>query len=447
MSEREYKFRVAIAGCGIGGLALAAFINSFTQERHGDRIAIDIYEAKPEVSTIGAGVAIWKRSWRVLQDLGFEEEIVKRGFKVPKDGESRGPIFRKSDQPTEGFDFHDHMMPYGPLGLHRPTFLDILRSKLPADCNIHTSKRLEKYTTSGKGSEVHLVFTDGSVATADILVGADGIHSATRASLFALMGEGYQQYIQPTFSGTIAYRGSFPKAKLAEAFPNHRALEHPKLWCGKNMHVVSHPLGPSIGMICYCSEPDVEGKPFYGTLITDVATEDVVKRFANWEPDLRPLIEGVETYNAWAIHVVNPLPCYVSGSVVLIGDAAHAMTPHQGVGGGQAIEDAHILARLLSHPVTRKENITGVLKIFEDLRLAPTQGAAERSRTNGMMYEFNHPDFLFNDPCHPDEPSREELEALGDAVGLSFGWLADGNVEEDWAEAEAKLKNIAESEA
>ncbi|KAJ7215184.1 hypothetical protein C8J57DRAFT_1483179 [Mycena rebaudengoi] len=108
MSETsEFKFRVAIVGCGIGGLALAAFISAFASENEG-RIAVDIYEAKTEVSTIGAGVAIWKRSWKVLQDLGFEEEIVKKGFKVPKDGESRGPIFRKSNQPTEGYDFHDH---------------------------------------------------------------------------------------------------------------------------------------------------------------------------------------------------------------------------------------------------------------------------------------------------------------------------------------------------
>ncbi|KAJ6460475.1 hypothetical protein C8R47DRAFT_955072, partial [Mycena vitilis] len=189
------------SGCGIGGLALAAFISRFTQEKSGGSIAVDIYEAKPEVSTIGAGVAIWKRSWQVLQDLGFEEDIVRKGFNVPKDGEcrsrraflpfivysftcpARGPIFRKSDQPTEGYDFHDHMMPYGPLGLHRPTLLEILQSKMSPDCKIRTSKRLERYETLDNGS-VSLVFSDGSTALAAILVGADGVHSATRGCLF-----------------------------------------------------------------------------------------------------------------------------------------------------------------------------------------------------------------------------------------------------------------------
>jgi salicylate hydroxylase len=157
MSETDYKFRVAIAqvfraasahnvnilysGCGIGGLALAAFISRFAQHPEG-RIAVDIYEAKSEVSTIGAGVAIWKRSWQVLQDLGFEEEIVKKGFKVPKDGEcgchqmqllymlttlpARGPIFRKSDQPTEGYDFHNHMMPCSCIPIILSGFTHIL---------------------------------------------------------------------------------------------------------------------------------------------------------------------------------------------------------------------------------------------------------------------------------------------------------------------------------
>jgi salicylate hydroxylase len=53
---------------------------------------VDIYEAKPEVSSIGAGVAIWKRSWRALQELGFEKDIVEKGFSIPKDGECESPL-------------------------------------------------------------------------------------------------------------------------------------------------------------------------------------------------------------------------------------------------------------------------------------------------------------------------------------------------------------------
>ncbi|KAJ7689732.1 hypothetical protein B0H17DRAFT_1066144 [Mycena rosella] len=443
MSQIDYKFRVAIVGCGIAGLSLAAFISRFAKDDPECRIAVDIYEAKPEVSAVGAGVGIWKRSWQALQDLGFEEDIIAKGFTVPKDGESRGPIFRKSDQSTQGYDFHNHMMPYGPLGLHRPTLLEIFQSKLSTDCTIHTSKRLGGYFVSG-GNIVTLLFSDGSTATANVVVGADGVHSATRASMFESLGRGYAQYITPTFSGTVVYRGTVPKSKLAEAFPEHVGLEGPKLWCGKNMHVVSDPIGPNIGLNCFHSRPEMEGKPYVVSMVTDAATEDVCRLFKNWEPDLLAMIRNAESYTAWAIHVVNPLPCYASGFVVLIGDAAHAMTPHQGVGGGQAIEDAHLLGRLLAHPCTVREKLSSILKLHKRLSLSRTQDAWEKSRINGTMYEFNHPNFLFDDPSHPEGPSRAELEQLGNAVGLSFAWLAEGNVEADWAEAEAQLMVISD---
>ena len=77
-----------VSGCGIGGLALGAFLSKFSAE-NGTDIQVDIYESKPEVSTLGAGVGIWKHSWEVLQELGVEEDVIQRGFKVPKEGEGK----------------------------------------------------------------------------------------------------------------------------------------------------------------------------------------------------------------------------------------------------------------------------------------------------------------------------------------------------------------------
>ena len=112
------------SGGGIGGLTLAAVLNK------NSNVNVDIYEAKPVISTIGAGIAIWKRTWQILQELGLEDEMTKRKLRLPQEGESRslrhvvpshcnvkisvivrGPTFRKADQPDHGFDFHSHMMP------------------------------------------------------------------------------------------------------------------------------------------------------------------------------------------------------------------------------------------------------------------------------------------------------------------------------------------------
>ncbi|KAJ7591783.1 hypothetical protein C8J56DRAFT_1162439 [Mycena floridula] len=414
MVEKEKeKLRVAVIGCGVGGLTLAACISRFADKN----IIVDVYEAKPEVSTIGAGIAFWKRSWQVLQDMGFEKEVVERGFSVPKDGESRGPVFRKSDQASDGIDFLDHKMPYGPIGLPRPTLLEILQSKLKGSIQIHTGKRYVAHTISNS-SLVELQFKDGSTATADVLIGADGIYSPTRANMFGAMGDGYDHFVSPRFTGTIAYRGT--------TVTGYRG-DRPRIWCGKDKHIVSN-----LGITCFWSRPELEGTLYDGPVVRDANNEEVLRHFEGWEPELTRLIETMVKPSAWAIHVVNPLPTYVSGPVALLGDAAHGMTPHQGVGGGQALEDAHILGRLLSHPLATKAKIPEILKLYEKIRLGPTQLATEKSRMNGLLYQFNHPDFLFNDSSHPEGPSRDELDALAAAISESFLWLAEGKIEEDW---------------
>ncbi|KAF8883524.1 FAD/NAD(P)-binding domain-containing protein [Infundibulicybe gibba] len=428
--------RVAICGGGIGGLTVAAFIN-----QHSD-IEVDLYEVKPEISTIGAGIAIWKRSWQVLQDLELEEEVKKRNISLPKEGEVRGPVFRKADKPDGGFDFHNHMMPYGPMSLTRPTLLELLQARLSNKSHIHTLKRLVKYEVEPSGS-IELLFADGTRASCDVLIGADGVHSPTRASLYGALAIGaapdtadYQKYIEPIWSGTYAYRCSVQLDKFKELYPDHQALSKPKIWCGKDKHAVSHPIGGTIGLVCFSTVASGEGTPYEGPWVKDVPKQEVLDFYENWEPDLLQLLQHLENPSRWAIHVVHPLPFSVSGRVALLGDAAHAMLPHQGVGGGQAIEDAHILGRLLSHPSTNLGNIEQILQIYQSIRLPLGSRAAQRSKNNGLMYDFCHPDF----PVHAS--SAEELKGLGEAIGKSFEWLAQGGCDDDWKQAESMLLQL-----
>ncbi|KAK7056367.1 hypothetical protein VNI00_002921 [Paramarasmius palmivorus] len=435
----ETKFRVAISGGGIGGLALAAFIC-----HHSKDIAVDVYETKNEISIIGAGIAIWKRTWQTLQDIGLEEEVRKRNLPLPKDGEIRGPIFRKADQPTDGFDFHNHMMPYGPLTLPRPTLLDLLQTRLTDRCTIHTSKHVQSYEQDSAGT-VTVKFKDGSSATADILVGCDGVHSDTRATMYQNFAKvdptkRYEEFCEPKWSGTLAYRGLVAKAELSKAYPDHQALSNAKIWCGKSKHVVSHPFGDIVNLVCFYTEQEGYGKRFEGPWVADVPVEEVVQRYKGWEPDLVHLVEVKVLINKpsrWAIHVVDNAPHSVSGKVALVGDAAHAMTPHQGIGGGQAIEDAHILGRLLANEKTTLGNIEQVLSIYEKVRLPLAHKASERSWNNGLLYDFIHPDY-------PLEPTARavELKPVGQAVGDAFAWLGQGGCDDDWERARELLNQL-----
>jgi salicylate hydroxylase len=306
----------------------------------------------------------------------------------------------------------------------------MLKSRLSDKCKIHTSKRLIEYRVE-PSQAITLVFADGSTASADVLVGADGVHSPTRATMYQAFA-GHEKFIEPIWCGTYAYRATVDLPKFKSLYPEHQALTQPKIWCGKSKHIVSHPFGNIINLVCFYTVETGEGTPYDGPWVTDVAPEEVISSYNDWEPDLVQLLAQLEKPSRWAIHVVPPVPFSVSGRVALLGDAAHAMTPHQGVGGGQAIEDAHILGHLLGHPQASIDNIEEILLIYQQIRLPLAQKAAERSRSNGLVYEFSHPDFPL-----PDNPSLSELKVLGDVIGDSFKWLAKGGCDDDWKEAES----------
>ncbi|GJJ11123.1 hypothetical protein Clacol_005354 [Clathrus columnatus] len=307
----------------------------------------------------------------------------------------------------------------GPATIARPILAELLQTRLSTNCTIHVSKRLISYEENEEGG-VKLNFSDGSISTADVLIAADGIHSASRASMYKILGkregrEGYyEQFIEPKFSGTFAYRCGVPSEKFAALYPNHQVLGDQKFGAAR----IS------------------EGAPYEGPwMVNSVEKKEVTDLYADWEDDLVKLLEHMDTPSRWAVHVVAPLPTFISGPVALIGDAAHAMTPHQGVGGGQAIEDAYILGRLLSHPSANKSNLKDVLNIYEKVRLPKAQNAAALSKSNGLIYDFIDP------MCPQNVSSPEELRELGEAVGQSFSWLAKGTLYEDWEDAERQFLN------
>ncbi|KAG5222610.1 Salicylate hydroxylase [Salix suchowensis] len=302
--------------------------------------------------------------------MGLDEGLAKRNF--PKEGEGRhrsmqyrkthqelvvrGPIYRKSDQKEDGYDFHSHLTP------------------------LLTSKRARDFVVEEKSAQVAVLFSDGTRETADNVVGADGVHSTTIKWFFTdfanqqtdpVKAEAYLQLVLPKWSGTYAYRCNVSADALQAEFPGHRALTNP--------YLVSNTRPRALHMLFIFSLSQWCGQ-----------------------------------------------------------DKAHAMTPHQGVGGGQAIEDAHLFGRLLAHPKTTEDNLPIVPQIYQDIRLQFAQQKAERSRLNGLIYKFNHPDFQVN-----SKSSRGEMEALGKAVGETFGWLAKGGCDDDWMEAEERLNKLA----
>ncbi|KII86087.1 hypothetical protein PLICRDRAFT_114904 [Plicaturopsis crispa FD-325 SS-3] len=427
------------SGAGIGGLAVAVTIGKFCD------LPIDVYEAGAEVTTIGAGITVWKRTWEVLEKIGLDKALWAKAL-APTDGPTFS--FRRSDQKEEGFEFYSQKLPSS-ASLHRAEMLHTLLEHLPSTCTLHLSKRLTKYVQKPTGA-ITLYFQDGTTVDTDVLVGADGVRSPTRASLFEALsvtrGDAqnldYRQYIAPQWSGLLAYRNVFPAENLKGQSPDHRALTTPLMYCGKGKQVVSYPIsrGRMINVVGMHLIENGAGTHFPEKWVVDVTPQDVVDLYADWEPEVKELLRHIERPSRWAVHLVEPLPTYVSGNVALLGDAAHAMTPHLGAGAGQAIEDAYILGRFLAYPSTTLKNIPAVLGLYDEIRRPFASGVVSTSKTIGRLYMFSEPGYYDGvDRSH----EKEQLDTILPAIEEAWTWQKGGGVATEWEAAKMRLQEIA----
>ncbi|EGO23290.1 hypothetical protein SERLADRAFT_440027 [Serpula lacrymans var. lacrymans S7.9] len=457
------KFRVAICGAGIGGLMLAVVLGKYSD------IPIDLYEAQAEITTVGAGVTVWRRTREIMIELGLYSELSEVTTRSSDTSHPYGPTFRKSDILEGGFKWFDLLFGYEPSSLHRLDLVNLLIRHLPSSCTIHTMKRLKAYARDDSGGlALALKFADESTAITDVLIGADGIRSATRRALFeglakaSLPGlQNVSEYVNAMWTGTIVYRSLIPTENLEKLYPGNSATKNMMLYCGKekvgthlfrcalldsdvpfiDQHIVTYPVsrGALVNVAAFYTEAEDIGKKFEGHWVSDASEEELLKSFENFEPEARAILQCCEKPSRWALHVTNNLPLSTSGRVAIIGDACHAMTPHFGAGAGQAIEDAFILGRLLSHNLTTLCNLPDVLRIYQDIRLPAVTHISQSAAITGYMYDFMAPGYYDGE----DRSDEDGLEQLKDAINKNWEWLGQTGSMDDWADAERRLKELA----
>lgn len=445
LSSSAPKFRVAICGAGIGGLVLAITIGQFA----GRDIHIDLYEAHDTITATGAGISVTQRTAEVMVELGLYQTISRVATKPSSS--NYGPRVRKSDVPMGGFEWFHLVFKTSKsrTSMHRKDLIDILKQSIPSSCTIHFNKRLAKYEKQSPGSLI-LYFTDDSTSTTDVLVGADGIRSSVRKTLFETIGPNIVDpskiihYSDPSWTGTLVYRSVIPAEKLSKLDPNNVALKDFMIFCGKGKHVVSYPVsqGTQINVAVYVSDEQKAGTPFEGHWVSDSSLEEVEEVCQNFEPDVQRLLNCLENPSKWALHVVNELPLFTCDRVVLIGDASHAMTPYLGAGAGQAIEDAFVLGRLLAHPITTLDNVPAALKAYQDVRLPFTQFVARESKHTGNMYNFCAPGY-YDGTNRGTE--REEMVILREKILDQWDWQGkgEGSAVAEWERAKRQLQECS----
>ncbi|KAE9377618.1 FAD/NAD(P)-binding domain-containing protein [Stipitochalara longipes BDJ] len=218
------------------------------------------------------------------------------------------------------------------------------------------------------GNIVHL--KDGRTFIGDVIIGADGIHTTTGNSVFGQM--------KSVSSGFSAYRCMIPTASMRRDPDTAMLVDSAKvlMLIGPDRRIVAYPCSSWEFMNFVCIFPDeTERRQQWRTKVT---VEEMVEQFKDFHPSVARFLGMATDTGIWALRDRDPLSTLVKGSFALIGDAAHAMGPHQGQGGCQAIEDAEALRVVLKGATP--EDVGRRLAIFDELRVERVKTVIEYTR-------------------------------------------------------------------
>ncbi len=382
--------RVAIIGGGIGGLTAACALS-----RRG--IEVSIHEAAQELKEIGAGVALGPNAMKVLRSLGLEDEV--RGiagrseWQVVRNGLTSRVVSRSSRQ--------EQAARFGSAGTtaHRADLLDVLAGALGPDI-VTLGARCQEVIADGDVAVAR--FAGGREIEADVIVGADGIHSAVRTSLFGPDA--------PRFTGKICYRSVIP----FDAVPGGPPDNDNSTWLGPHGTIVLYPVRRDelMNVVCHYDDENYRHEAW----IAECDRHEVLERYAGWHESLLRLFSAGELWYKWALYDRDPIPRWTRGRVTLLGDAAHAMLRYLGQGACQAIEDGCVLAAALA---AEPDDPVAALGRYERTRRPRASQVVLTSRERGVSNHLASPFAAWR----RDVAIAVRKRLRGDLEGRGAAWI------------------------
>lgn len=356
--------RIAIAGAGIGGLTAALSLHAagFTD--------ITIYERAQRIRGLGVGINLLPHAIRELTELGLVDRVAALGVEP-----STLAYFNRLGQPiwseprglAAGYRWPQLSVHRGRLQL---TLLDAVTDRL-GDI-VRLGHRLDGVTESADGVSIGFATETGRVSEdADVLIGADGIHSALRALHHPTDGD-------PVWGGLTLWRGT----TTIPAFLDGRTM----IMIGDGeQKFVAYPLAtPGTDgrqLVNFIAERRVDGSPD-ADWNRSVDPAPIAEHFADWRYDwldVPAAIRAATEILEYPMVDRNALPSWSTARTTLIGDAAHAMYPNGSNGGSQAILDA----RTLAFHLATADSIEEGLRAYEDVRRPATTRLLELTRQTG----------------------------------------------------------------
>jgi salicylate hydroxylase len=383
--------RIAIIGGGLGGLAAALFLKRTRHEA-------TVYEQAQALQEVGAGIIVPPNMVRPFRRLGlaarFDDFAVRLEFSWEFRRWKNGRVISVTPMDEEC----ERLYGAPCYVAHRADLRGFLRREL-SDDSIRLDHRFTGVIRSD--DEVELAFVDRSGrekrVTADVAIGADGIHSLVRNHVVPT--------IEPRFSGLCAFRCLVPAADAPEMA--RRPVQ--TLWLGPGRHFVHYPI--SRGQLVNLVAITPAGNWRTESWTDDGEVSDLLREFETWDSRLRQLIVSATETKRWALYDREPLERWTKGRITLLGDAAHAMLPFLAQGAAQATEDAAALANCLEP--ADEHSVEKALQRYEHLR---------RPRANRILSGSRGREIRNHLPDGLKQRRRDEELAAGDPLRQS-AWL------------------------
>lgn len=384
--------KVLIAGGGIGGLSAALALLQ-------RGIDVEIFEQADVFREVGAGIQIAPNGTRVLRALGLEPALQDRVCNAA----GKEVRLWNTGQTWKLFDLGEDCVrrfgaPYWLVhrgDLHAALYEAVIALKPNA---AHLNKRCIAIEQDEHSATLR--FADGTSATGDLVVGADGVHSIIRDALF--------NSPKSQFTGLMAWRGL---AKTEDLIPELRRPVGTN-WVGPGGHVITYPIkgGKVLNFVGL-----VENVTWTKETWNEAGTiEECLADFQNWHPHIHSMIKALDIPYRWALVGREPLRTWTKGRITLLGDACHPTLPFLAQGAIMAIEDGYVLARCL-------KELSGTpmdaLQRYEGLRHERTTRIVNGSAANTKR--FHNP--VLADPVGAVAYIESEWEP--DKVRLRYDWL------------------------
>jgi FAD-dependent urate hydroxylase len=348
-----YNLKVVIIGAGIGGLTTGIAMKQAGYQ-------VEIYDRAQELRPAGAGISLWSNGVKVLNHLGLGEKLAAIG------GEMNAMEYRShTDEPLSYIALHPLFEIVGqrPYPVARTDLQNLLLDAFGPE-DVHLGR-----PCVGVEQDEHsatALFDNGERVTGDLVIGADGVHSAVRTYVVG-------RPVERRYARYVNWNG------LVKADPSLCKKDLWVLYVGESKRASMMPVGGD-RFYFFFGAPMAEG-----TQVDPAYRQDeLAKIFQGWPTAVQNLIEAIdsEKTNRLEIGDMDPLEQLVKGRIALLGDSAHATTPTLGQGGCQAIEDAEVLTRYLH---TTNISVADALKRYEATRKDRTADLVLKARKRASI--------------------------------------------------------------